>query len=267
MPLRLMTRRTPLAVSVSNLFASMTAFSMLYNVPLYLSAVKLYSATNAGSHLVPHSIAIPCGSVAAGWLMRRTGKLYTLTVVAAASSVFANLLVIFWNENTAPWHLWFDLIPQAFGMACFITTTLIAMIAGVYKEEMPVATGITYLFRTTGQVLGVSLSGAILQGVLLQKLRERIRVPNSAEIIYEIRHSAASIRNLDPQWRKAAIDSYADALHVVFIFQGVMAFLALLTCLPIKENPLPGTPQEQEEHFRNQEMDRNGTDSDSDDGV
>lgn len=75
-----------------------------------------------------------------------------------------------------------------------------AMIAGVYKEDMPVAIGsmcflrilagifhnesslVTYLFRTTGQVLGVSLSGAVLQAVLLQKLRERIQGPDAAEV-------------------------------------------------------------------------------------
>ncbi|KAJ6599231.1 vacuolar amino acid permease [Mycena vulgaris] len=261
MPLRLITRRTPFAVSVSNLFASMAAFSMLYNVPLYFSAVKLYSAASSGSHLLPHSIAISCGSVAAGWLMRRTGKLYTLTLAAAASSISANVLVIFWNENTSPWHLWLDIVPQGFGMASFITSTLIAMIAGVMKEDMPVATGITYLFRTTGQVLGVSLSGAILQAVLLQKLRERIHGPGSAEIIYAIRHSATSIPDLDPLWRKAAVDSYADALRVVFIFQAAMAFLAFLCCLPIEDNPLPGTTREQEEHYRNQELDRDDTDN------
>ncbi|KAJ6509977.1 vacuolar amino acid permease [Mycena vitilis] len=249
MPLRLITRRTPFAVSISNLFASMAAFSMLYNVPLYFSAVKLYSAASSGSHLLPHSIAISCGSVAAGWMMRRTGKLYTLTLSAAASSICANVLVIFWNENTSPWHLWLDIVPQGFGMASFITTTLIAMIAGVVKEDMPVATGITYLFRTTGQVLGVSLSGAILQAVLLQKLRERIQDPNSAQScimrtphlgdLPPSSHSAESIRDLDPLWKKAAVDSYADALRAVFIFQAAMAFLALLTCLPIEENPLP----------------------------
>ncbi|KAJ7638652.1 vacuolar amino acid permease [Roridomyces roridus] len=271
MPLHLITRRTPFAVSVSNLFASMAAFSMLYNVPLYFSAVKLYPAANAGSHLLPHSvslllslpiaewslaqIAISLGSVSAGWMMRRTGKLYTLTVAAAISSLVANCLVIFWNENSSAWHLWFDIVPQGFGMASFITTTLIAMIAGVLKEEMAIATGITYLFRTTGQVLGVSLSGAILQAVLLQKLRQRIQGPGSAQIIYEIRHSAADIPNLDPVWRKAAVDSYADAIRVVFIFQAAMAFLALLFCLPIQENLLPGTQQEQEEHFRNQSRD------------
>ncbi|KAF7313663.1 hypothetical protein HMN09_00522900 [Mycena chlorophos] len=272
MPLHLLMQRTPFAVSVSNLWGSMVAFSMLYNVPLvefsffsvprleplqYLSAVKLYSSTSAGAHLIPHSIAIPCGSVAAGWLMRKTGKLYALTVAAAASSLFANVLVAFWNGGTAPFHLWADLIPQALGMAAFITSTLIAMIAGVTREDMPVATGITYLFRTTGQVLGVSLSGAVVQSVLVEKLRQRIHDPHSAEIIYEIRrvaslgsaalwsktefyrHSAASISTLPAKWRAIAVESYGDALRAVFILQAALSLLCLLSSLPIQENPLP----------------------------
>ena len=86
------------------------------------------------------------------------------------------------------------------------------MISNVSKDEMAVATGgrsnffsrfrgepngfiqsspgavlkqkciVTYLFRTAGQVLGVSFSGAILQAVLLQKLRERIHVPDSSKV-------------------------------------------------------------------------------------
>jgi hypothetical protein len=70
------------------------------------------------------------------------------------------------------------------------------MIAAVFKEDMSVAIGsesyphvmlllisrqVTYLFRTTGQVLGVSLSGAVFQAILLQKLRERIQDPDLSE--------------------------------------------------------------------------------------
>ncbi|KAL9712790.1 hypothetical protein Ac2012v2_004027 [Leucoagaricus gongylophorus] len=186
MPLRLMAQRTPLAVSLSNLFTSMTAFSMLYNVPLYFSAVRLEPAAKAGLHLLPHSVAISTGSVFAGWIMRRTGQLYTLTLVSSFLTIFASTLVCLWGPDTSAFHLWLDLFPQGFGMASFITSTLIAMIAGVYREDMAVATGITYLFRTTGQVLGVSLSGAILQGVLLQRLRVRISGSDADKIIYMI---------------------------------------------------------------------------------
>jgi len=244
MPLCLITQRTPLAVSLSNLVTSMSAFSMLYNIPLYFSAVRLNSTTNAGLHLLPHSIALSTGSVFAGWLMRRTGKLYTLTLASSLLTILASILVVFWNDNSSTLHLWGDIIPQGFGMASLITSTLIAMIASVNKEDMAVATGITYLFRTTGQVLGVSLSGAILQAVVIQKLRERIQGPGSAEIIYEIRHSTTIIPTLDPPFKQAAVDSYADALRVVFICQAAINVVGLLACIPIQENSLPGTHEE-----------------------
>ncbi|KAI0939480.1 hypothetical protein AcV5_000887 [Taiwanofungus camphoratus] len=182
MPIRLVKQRTPLAVSLSCLFGSIAAFSTLYNVPLYFSAVRLNSSTDAGLHLLPHSVAISTGSVFAGWVMRRTGKLYGLTLISCVLTVVAAILLVFWNNNTSTFHLWFDIVPQGFGMASVITTTLIAMIASVDKEDMAVATGITYLFRTTGQVLGVSLSGALLQAVLTRKLRERITIPGAAEV-------------------------------------------------------------------------------------
>lgn len=41
---------------------------------------------------------------------------------------------------------------------------------------------VTYTFRTVGQVLGVSLSGATVQGVLARQLREKITGPGSAEV-------------------------------------------------------------------------------------
>lgn len=250
MPLRLVTQRTPLAVSVANLLTSISAFSMLYNLPLYFSTVRLESATNSGLHLLPHSVALSSGSVFAGWIMRRTGKLYTLTLVSAVFTIYSSLSIASWTPDTADFHLWVDIIPQGFGMASLITTTLIAMIAGVYKEDMAVATGITYLFRTTGQVLGVSLSGTVLQAVLLGKLKERIQGPGSAQIIEQIRHSTAIIPQLEPSLRRAAIDSYADALRVVFICQAAINFLGFIACLPIQENALPGSHEEQEEYYR-----------------
>ena len=75
------------------------------------------------------------------------------------------------------------------------------MIASVAREDLAVATGstslkrlvraaqltnytpsVTYLFRTTGQVIGVSLSGALLQTVLTSKLRERIHGPDAISV-------------------------------------------------------------------------------------
>ncbi|TEB35507.1 vacuolar amino acid permease [Coprinellus micaceus] len=255
MPLRLISQRTPLAISMANLFASMSAFSMvfvvlqLYNAPLasqlaprYFSAVRLKSTTTSGLYMVPHSIAIPTGSIFAGWLMRRTGKLYGLTLTASFMSIFASLLASTWSQSTPDFRFWADLLFQGFGMASLITSTLIAMITAVYKPDMPVATGITYLFRTTGQVLGVSLGGAITQAVLLARLKARISGPDADKewglTKTTCRHTTLIIPSLDPPIRQAAIDSYADALRVVFICQTLISILSFICCIPIEERPM-----------------------------
>jgi len=250
MPLHLITQRTPLAVCLSNFFGSMAAFITIYNVPLYFSAVRSDSSTDTGLHLLPYSIALSSGSVFAGWIMRRTGKLYTLTLVSAALAVYSSVQIAMWHENSSQWHLWVDIVPQGFGMASLITSTLIAVIACVAKTDVAVATGITYLFRTTGQVLGVSLSGTLLQTILLSKLRQRIHGPNAEEYIARIRRSTDVVKSLDPMLRKAAIESYADALRVVFICQLILNILALIACTAIQENPLPGTLEEQESQYQ-----------------
>ena len=123
--------------------------------PLLLSLLT----RSKGLHLLPHSVAISTGSVFAGYMMRRTGKLYTLTLVSAALAVSATVATCFWNKHTSQWHLWLDIVPQGLGMSSLITTTLIvclqgfyfgshlthfrhkAMIAGVSKEDLAVATG------------------------------------------------------------------------------------------------------------------------------
>ena len=56
------------------------------------------------------------------------------------------------------------------------------MVANVAKGDVAVATGMIYLFRTTGQVLGVSLSGALLQAILTKQLRKRITGPDAVEV-------------------------------------------------------------------------------------
>lgn len=53
------------------------------------------------------------------------------------------------------------------------------------------------------------------------------------------RHSTEVIPTLDPFNRQAAIDSYADALRVVFICQSAISVVMLVCCVPIQENPLP----------------------------
>jgi hypothetical protein len=63
--------------------------------------------------------------------MRRTGKLYTLTLLSAIGAIYASARVAMWNDSSSKLHLWADVIPQGFGMASVITTTLIV---GIFRD-------------------------------------------------------------------------------------------------------------------------------------
>ncbi|KAF8308601.1 vacuolar amino acid permease [Clavulina sp. PMI_390] len=241
LPLHLLFQRTPLSGAISSFAANFVGLSIIYNVPLYFSAVKLQPASQAGAHLLPNAVFIPLGSLFAGWVMKATGKYWVLSVASAATLLSSCMLFARWNEDTMDSEFWFDIVPFGLGISSLFTATLIALTSSVPREDVAIATGIYYLFRTTGQVLGVSMSGALAQSILRAQLHIKIRTPDSAELIDKIRHSTNIIPNLDPELRAIAIASWRIALRGVFIFNAGFAVIALLACIPFQEFDLPST--------------------------
>ena len=75
--------------------------------------------------------------------MRKTGKLYGLTLVSCALGILATTLVACWDENSSQFHLWADVVPQGLGMASVITTTLI-----VGPRCIPAATSLAQVIES-----------------------------------------------------------------------------------------------------------------------
>lgn len=87
-----------------------------------------------------------------------------------------------------------------------MTAALIALVASVSRAEMATATGLSYLCRYSGQVIGVAVSSSVLQAVLASELRRRIQGDGAEEVRLPVSHSyhifnAAVLLNL----RKTAV--------------------------------------------------------------
>lgn len=117
------------------------ASSQIYNVPLFFTAIKQTSSSIAGSHLVPNSIALALGSVAAGAYMRHTGRYWWLTAFMAALTLASCVAIATFDIQTPEWLLWTAIAPHGFGVSGVITSTLIALIAAVDHADIAVATG------------------------------------------------------------------------------------------------------------------------------
>ncbi|TXT03854.1 hypothetical protein VHUM_04331 [Vanrija humicola] len=227
LPLGLLMRRTPASVAFSNLTMAACIFSMLYNVPLFFSAVRLQSSTVAGAHLLPYSVLIGFGSLAIGYVMRRTGRYYPAMLFSGVLIALSCALMLTWTTGVPEWLTWLAPTPAGFGYAGALTSTLVALMADVTKNgrsEIAVATSMTYMFRTVGQVLGVAFSAAILQATLEADLTAQL---SDRALVDDIRHSTTIIRGLPDHVRRIAIDAYAHGLHRVWVFNLALAILTL----------------------------------------
>ncbi|WVQ78349.1 hypothetical protein IAT38_000434 [Cryptococcus sp. DSM 104549] len=242
LPLKLLTRRTPVAIAISSFTMVTTQFSVLYNIPLFFTIVQLRTSSVAGAHLLPNSILIGAGSLFVGWVMRRTGKYWWLGVGCAMAIVVTSVGMCFWTRDSPEWLTWVAQAPGGFGYAGVLTTSLVALMTHVQiagKGETAVATSMTYLFRSVGQVLGVAISSAIVQSVVQADLQRTITGPEAAEIIYLIRHSTSSIHTLPPHFQLPAIEAYDHALHYVWIFNLVLSVGTVLALMIVEEEEMP----------------------------
>lgn len=75
--------------------------AVMFFVPLYFQAVEGLSATASGSMLVPATIAGVLGSLAGGWIIKRTGKFYWPTVISYGILFFSMvpLIVSVWFRS------------------------------------------------------------------------------------------------------------------------------------------------------------------------
>jgi len=88
---------------------------------------------------------------------------------------------------------------------------------------------ISYLFRTTGGVLGVSTCQGVFQAVLKTQLVEKVKGPNAAEIIDAVRKSVSVIWELPEDVREMVLEAYLIAIKYAFSLTIVFAVLALVS--------------------------------------
>lgn len=105
-----------------------------------------------------------------------------MNVICSLLAASGTLYITFWNKSTSQLGEYLGACPSGFGIAANYTFLLIALLAKVDKADQAVATGMVYLFRSLGQVVGVALSGALLQSLLNQQLELRLTGERSKEV-------------------------------------------------------------------------------------
>ncbi|OJJ56456.1 hypothetical protein ASPSYDRAFT_47739 [Aspergillus sydowii CBS 593.65] len=224
-----------------NFFSFGGWLSGLFYLPLFFQAVDGVSATGAGLRLLPSILSGVSGSLFAGFVMKWTGKYYWLTA-AGYASLTLGLGVIFVfsgavTNSLVPLIL--GTVACAFGNGIGVTTTLISLISNAAQEDQAVVTACSYLFRSLGSVIGLSLSSTVVQQVLRTRLRDALRDSKDVDKIVDgVRQSLEFIKTLDPVVARIVRDCYGWATNKGFAFLIGVVFLAFVSSLFIRERNL-----------------------------
>jgi hypothetical protein len=233
--------RSLFASYLCNFFGIGGYMATLFYMPLFFQAVDGVSAFDAGLRLIPGIIASVMGSIGGGIIMQKTGKYYWITVMAyALLTCGATIIVLFsgliLNSTIG---IITGLVFTGFGGGMGVTTTLIALIANADPKDQAIATACSYLFRSLGSVLGLSISATVVQQSLRTQLRAKLSDGDEADKIVErVRQSLDYINELDPRTRELVRGCYQKATNAAFGLTVLLVSGALVASFFIREKKL-----------------------------
>ena len=239
-PKRIIFERSLIACYGCNFFAFGGWMAVLFYLPLFFQAVDHHSASQAGLRLLPAIIASVLGSLTAGMVMQRTGKYYWLSVFAYTLVFLGMIPVILCTgllvNNT--YGISVGLALSGLGNGIGVTSTLIGLIANAAPEDQAIATACSYLFRSLGSVVGLSLAATVVQQSLRIQLQSTLKRGQEADdIVKNVRESLEYVRGLSPQLQEIVRQCYGSATRHGFFFLSILVLCAAISSCEF--TPLP----------------------------
>jgi MFS family permease len=142
-------------------FAALGSFLFLNS--LYLQQGRGFTAFGAGLLVMPLAIVAIFFGPISGRILARHGARIPL-IVAGIGIGGTGVLLAFINQATPIWWLLIAYTVMGFGNAAVGAPISQTAVAGMPRERIGIATGISSTSRQVGATLGVAIAGAVLAG-------------------------------------------------------------------------------------------------------
>ncbi|KAL8709196.1 MAG: hypothetical protein Q9220_006076 [cf. Caloplaca sp. 1 TL-2023] len=209
------------ACYAQNFFGYAGFTALIFYLPMFFQAVLEMSPARAGVGLIPAAISTAVGTLLGGIIMKRIGKFYWLALV---SSIVGALAVI--PIAIAPsLHRGALIATSVASVISFVPQGITITASLIAITDQAVATACSFLFRSLGAAVGVSLVGIVIQEVVGMRLRASLDTKQANRILEEIARSLDLVKDLPDDLRIVVRNSYGDGVQGGFIMCG--GFLAM----------------------------------------
>ena len=228
--------RTNAASFFETTIHGMILWCILYYLPLYYETVKGETPILAGISLFPETFTVAPAAMVTGVVITKTGRYrwaiwsgWLLTTLGSGLLCYLKV-----DTSTVAW-IFLNLV-SGLGMGMLFPSMAFSIQAATSNKDLAFAVGLYSFFRAFGQAIGVAIGGTIFQNEMKMKL---LAYPLLASKATEYSSDASSLVQVIKtmaagEARTELLQSYTDALQIVWAVMTALSFLGFLSSLLIK---------------------------------
>jgi EmrB/QacA subfamily drug resistance transporter len=235
-PLRLFRDRTTTLAIIASVAVGMAMFGSTVFLGQYLQISRGYSPTEAGLLTIPMVGGLLISSTVSGLLITRYGrwKAYLAAGTVLVVAGFVLLATIDHETGMVPFSLFLFVLGVGIGMS--MQNLVLAVQNTVAATDLGAASSAVAFFRSLGGTIGVSVLGAVLSNHVGDLIRGGLaRIPGAAGAAGGGDVGLADLADAPAPVRELIRVSYGDATGRVFLVSAVVALVAVLAVLFIRE--------------------------------
>jgi EmrB/QacA subfamily drug resistance transporter len=235
-PLRLFRDRTTALAIIASVAVGVAMFGASVFLGQYLQISWGYSPTAAGLLTIPMVAGLLLSSTVSGVLITRTGRWKAFLVVGAVLVVlgFGLLSTIDHQTNMVLFGSFLFVLGVGIGMT--MQNLVLAVQNTVAASDLGAASSAVAFFRSLGGTIGVSVLGAVLSSHVGDLIRQGLAdLPGGAQAAASGSVGLADFNQVPPAVRELIQVSYGDATGRIFLIAAVMAAIALVAIVFIRE--------------------------------
>ena len=244
-PLRIIAKRTTALSIIASISIGVAMFGSGAFLGQYFQVAREATPTMAGVMTLPMIVGNLFGSVFSGQLISRLGRWKIFLVIGAIVNIGALALLGTMSHDTNYWILATGMFFNGIGMGFMVQNLVLAVQNTVKVTDIGTASSTVAFFRSVGGAAGVAVLGAMLSDKVSSLVIDAL---TSAHLISPdgsggVAGGGASLElsAMPPAVRALYETAFGDATGVIFMTSAIVAVVALVCILFIKEVPLRKT--------------------------
>lgn len=267
-PLKVFKNRNFVLSTAAGLFIGIAMFGTIAYLPTYLQMVTGVNATGSGLMMISMVAGLMSTAMTTGVLASKTGRYKWMPIASMIVLAVGMWLLSTLTVETPIWVLLGYIFIMGAGIGLAMQILVLVVQNAFHDSEVGMATASNNFFREIGASLGGAIVGALFTARLTDLLT--VRMADLGPAIGEAGQldmnslTPAAVGELPDAIRDVIVGAYNDALAPVFLMLIPMVLAGLAIVAFIKEVPLRGEIERENEDLGAEKRGADGLDSEAD---